>query len=75
MKTLLLISVLLVLSAGFAQAGWFWQNPKPQGNMLNSVYFVDQATGYAVGNAGTIIKTTDGGISWIRQTSGTIWTL
>ena len=31
---------------------------------LNSVRFIDENTGYAVGDWGTILKTTDGGIWW-----------
>jgi len=51
--------------------GWFWQNPKPQGNELNSVYFLDNIIGYAVGDAGTILKTMNSGNSWEFQSSGT----
>jgi hypothetical protein len=36
---------------------WEWQSSKPQGNLLQSVYFVDNLTGYAVGYYGTILKT------------------
>ena len=32
---------------------------------------MDATTGYAVGNSGTILKTTDGGANWVAQTSGT----
>jgi photosystem II stability/assembly factor-like uncharacterized protein len=32
---------------------------------------VDQQIVYVVGNAGTILKSTDGGLLWIRQFSGT----
>jgi photosystem II stability/assembly factor-like uncharacterized protein len=42
-------------------------------NALNSIYFTDVNSGYAVGNYGKIIKTIDGGGSWITQTSGTLW--
>ena len=35
---------------------WHWQNPLPQGNSLESVFFTDSNTGYAVGDAGTILK-------------------
>src|ERR1700687_2720927 len=61
-------------SASFAQ-GWFWQNPLPQGNYLLGVSFVDANSGTAVGDAGTILRTTDGGATWNRQTSGTIYAL
>lgn len=50
---------------------WAWQNPLPQGNNLTCVKFIDTNTGYAVGDAGTIIKTTNGGIDWVIQNSGT----
>jgi photosystem II stability/assembly factor-like uncharacterized protein len=38
---------------------------------LNSVYFSDLGTGYAVGDNGTILNTTDGGATWNSQSSGT----
>ncbi len=54
---------------------WFWQNPLPQGNPLLAVHFVNATTGTAVGDGGTILRTTDGGSSWVSQTSGTSTTL
>ena len=36
---------------------------------LNDVCFVDRATGWAVGDRGTILKTSDGGETWEPQTS------
>lgn len=56
---------------GFAQSGWFWQNPLPCGNNLNDVCFIDPNTGIAVGDFGTILRTSDGGNNWILQASGT----
>lgn len=38
---------------------------------LNSVYFTSSNIGYAVGNNGTILKTTDKGAAWSMQSSGT----
>lgn len=43
--------------------------------LLRSVYFIDTDTGYAVGGSGVILKTINGGSSWIAQTSGTFSTL
>ena len=43
---------------------WEWVNPYPQGNDLNDVAFGDESLGIAVGDFGTIIRTSDGGISW-----------
>ena len=42
---------------------------------MNSIHFVNDSTGWAVGEGGKIIKTTNGGISWIPQISGTLLTL
>ena len=53
------------------QTGWYWQNPLPQGNHLSGVSFTDANTGTAVGGNGAILRTTDGGITWVSQTSGT----
>ncbi|MDP4116709.1 MAG: YCF48-related protein [Bacteroidota bacterium] len=57
-------------SFSLPQNNWSWQNPVPQGNPLNSVYFVDANTGWAAGNSGTIIRTTNGGNTWELQSSG-----
>ena len=38
---------------------------------LNEVQMLDNNSGWVVGNFGTILKTTDGGNTWIPKTSGT----
>ncbi len=50
---------------------WYWMQPKPSGNLLYSVNFANRLTGYAAGSVGTILKTTDGGTSWMSQYSNT----
>ena len=50
---------------------WVWQNPLPQGNDLNGVAFPDATHGWAVGDQGTILATSDGGATWSAQSSGT----
>ena len=67
----ILIPAVLFFLPGIEQSGWFWQNPLPQGNPIESVRFVDNKTGYAVGFARTVLKTTDGGANWAGQSSGT----
>jgi len=63
----------LVSTPAFSQ-GWQWQNPKPTGHILNDVQFINTSTGWAVGQYGTILHTTDGGTNWIVQNSGTtLW--
>jgi photosystem II stability/assembly factor-like uncharacterized protein len=51
-------------------SGWIWGNPLPQGNTLRSASFAG-TTGYAVGDFGTLLKTTDGGASWTGLQVGT----
>jgi photosystem II stability/assembly factor-like uncharacterized protein len=51
-------------------AQWVWQNPLSQGNYLNQVSCVDANNGMAVGDNGTILRTTDGGNNWIIQSIG-----
>jgi len=70
-KILIIITAFIFHQSTMAQGGWFWQNPLPQGNTLNSVCFVSATTGWTVGGYGTILNTTDGGENWIIQSSGT----
>jgi photosystem II stability/assembly factor-like uncharacterized protein len=46
-----------------------WLNPLPQGMSLSAVDFIDQKTGWTVGNGGTILRTDDGGTTWAAQPS------
>lgn len=68
----LLIGVFLHGGAlAHAQSGWNWQYPIPKSETLNSVSFIDELNGVAVGIHGAILQTTDGGVSWRDQNSGT----
>jgi photosystem II stability/assembly factor-like uncharacterized protein len=51
--------------------GWFWQNPLPQGNPLSATAMVDANTIYAVGGHGSVLRSSDGGVHWTIQTTGT----
>ncbi len=66
MKKLIFTLIIFSVFAGksFSQSYWVWQNPLPQGNTINDIKFVNPNTGYAVGDGGTIIKTTNGGADW-----------
>ena len=46
---------------------WIWQNPIPQGNSLEGVKMLCINTIIAVGEVSTIIKGSDGGITWNLQ--------
>ena len=68
MRTSAIFLSLFVLSQTiFAQSGWFWQNPLPQGNELNDIYTFDGHSAVFVGDAGTVLKTTNGGLDWAVQ--------
>ncbi len=71
------LSILILLSCFSSSAfgqdfDWKRQNPLPTGNDLLDVQFLDSQTGWAIGDAGTILKTSNGGSSWSNQNSGTI---
>jgi photosystem II stability/assembly factor-like uncharacterized protein len=51
-------------------SGWNWGNPAPQGNALKAVDFAG-GRGYAVGNAGTALRSDDGGMTWAGLATGT----
>ena len=48
----------------FSQCGWYRTFPYPTDNNLFSVMCVDSNNVFAVGYNGTLLGTTDGGISW-----------
>ena len=64
----LFTTFLIIISAisinTYAQSVWQWQQPQPTGNFMWAVDFVDENTGYAAGDVGTVMKTTNGGVNW-----------
>ncbi|NOS84652.1 MAG: hypothetical protein HOP31_05885, partial [Ignavibacteria bacterium] len=66
-----LLMKLAICTGTFAQPVWVTQNPLPQCNTINDVQFIGASTGYEAGNYGTILKTTNGGLNWVSQVSGT----
>jgi photosystem II stability/assembly factor-like uncharacterized protein len=54
----------------FPQSGWIQQVSGTNQN-LTSIFFTDINNGFIVGNAGTLLKTTDGGTTWDLQSLGT----
>ncbi len=61
--------------AVIVQHGWYAQSSSTT-NDLNSVFFLpDGRSGWAVGNAGTIVHTSTAGASWGVQASGTAFSL
>jgi photosystem II stability/assembly factor-like uncharacterized protein len=62
-----LLFLLLAAPAGAAlstnHSGWLWGAPEPQGNNLFGLEMQD-STGYAAGEFGTLLRTNDGGATW-----------
>lgn len=48
---------------------WFEVRQTNENALLSGIYFIDEENGWACGDGGTIIKTTDGGITWINETT------
>ena len=70
----LLFCTFLLMGTTALRAQW---NPQVSGTgyTLWGVSFVDASNGWAVGDFGTIVHTTDGGANWNTQVSGTGSTL
>lgn len=69
MKYLLAILFIIQLSNLTSHAQWFTQQSGTT-NPLYDIEFANRNTGWACGDDGYIIKTTNGGINWIQQGNG-----
>lgn len=60
---IVLISTLIINAPSLAQVGW---SPLTSGTFenLTSIQFTDANTGYAAGNGGVVLKTTNSGLNW-----------
>lgn len=70
----------LLIFGVFYAHGQEWKRPIDLGGnylfgFLSDVHFVNAETGWAVGENGLIVTTSDGGNNWISQNSGAGWTL
>ncbi len=72
---ILTVATVLISLLGPAATAGADENPALQDARLNSVYFVDAAHGWAVGDRGVIWHTDDGGAHWALQPSGTVCAL
>jgi len=73
-KVILIIIVLIFTVLNSNSQGWQMLNSGTS-STLNSVFFINMNTGYVCGTAGTIIKTTNGGLNWILLNSTVAVTL
>ena len=66
----ILASILLLTAANVnSQDGWFWLNPLPQGNWYTDVEFTTNNTVYISAAGNTLMKSTDGGITFSVMTN------
>jgi photosystem II stability/assembly factor-like uncharacterized protein len=66
-----LIAFLLCNIPRIANAQWIIQS-SPTTQSLLSVHFVNASTGYVSGESGTILKTTNGGSTWQKLSTGVL---
>lgn len=66
---MLRLCMVLLLSMTVYVSGqeYDWLYPVPQGNNINRIQFTGSNYGFAVGDAGTIMATYDGGLTWDVQ--------
>jgi photosystem II stability/assembly factor-like uncharacterized protein len=74
MLTLLALAGVSSAAVNVSDSGWSWGNPTPQGRTLNAIAFAG-GVGYAVGNGGTVLSTSNAGSSWSGLTTGTTGSL
>ena len=71
MKTLLIsFGFLIIFLTISVYPQWIQQNSSTT-NRLMTCYFLDENTGWAAGNLGTIVKTSNGGQNWFSQSIST----
>ena len=70
MKTICVVVVLLFLAGPRTKAQWSGVDSGTTSS-LRGVYLLDSGVGYSVGDSGTIVKSTDAGMTWNALTSGT----
>lgn len=73
MKTLLLGICLLFMfnsNISFSQSGWIQQSVNTT-KSLNNIQFINNTTGWIVGDSGIICSTTNGGTNWLKRTYST----
>jgi len=65
MKKLIFTILIIHFSLIIANAQWYQQNSGTNQNLYD-VKFINKNTGWALGDAGIVLKTTNGGINWIN---------
>ena len=65
MSKIIFIAIIICISFQFTEAQWIQQNSGTNQNLYD-IEFINDKTGWALGDAGIVIKTTNGGKDWIN---------
>jgi len=65
MNRIIFIIIFTYCSLPIVQAQWIAQNSGTNQNLYD-IEFLNEKTGWAVGDAGVVIKTTNGGTNWLN---------
>ena len=71
MRKIVLLTLGIVFCSSVTVFGQWSAANSGTTNNLNAAYLLDSGIAFVVGDAGTIVKTTDGGMTWSPLTSGT----
>ena len=70
--TIALLALFIGANGLFSQDNWEWtEQESGTTEQLLDVFFINNTTGWVVGNNGIILKTSNGGVTWATQTSNT----
>jgi len=72
---LLVVFYFLLMSTCNSQQGWFVSCSSQSLGTLRDIFFIDSLTGWITQDEGKLIKTTDGGFSWVQYNSGSVYDL
>lgn len=70
-KGQLLFILVFALTAAASAQEWHRLRPSPQNRDLRAITFTENGVGWAVGDGGALLRTTDDGLSWTACSSGT----
>ena len=70
MKKLLTALLILICNIAISQTGWYLQTTQTT-KSLQDIFFINSQTGWACGDSGIIIKTTNSGINWVNKAAFT----
>jgi photosystem II stability/assembly factor-like uncharacterized protein len=80
MKKIIIVLIIVHCFFQIAEGQWIAQNSGTDQNLYD-IEFINDKTGWAVGDAGVVIKTTNGGTNWINvpnpsgQYGGLMWSI